>query len=386
MQAAVVPAAVGLVGKVPPAMASLAWGGGARRNTRRLMVGTVPVGGGAPVSLQSMTNSDTRNVAATMRQIAELAAAGCEIIRVAVPDTRAIAALRTIVARSPIPVIADIHFDYRLALSAIDAGAAGIRVNPGNLGGVAKARAVAKAAAAAGTVVRIGVNGGSLEPALRRQYGGATPAALVASALQACELFEACGCHQLKVSIKSSSVPSTVAACREFAACTDYPLHLGVTEAGSLYAGTIKSAAGIGCLLLEGIGDTLRVSLTARPVEEILAGIRILEAVGLRHAHPEVIACPTCGRTEIDLIGLVSAVEGEIARLKAQGRIIRLDKVAIMGCVVNGPGEAREADVGIAGGRQKGVLFRRGKIVRTLSEAELLPALIAELQAAAADT
>lgn len=355
------------------------------RPTRTLQLGSVRVGGGAPVSVQSMTNTDTRDTAATLRQIRRLAAAGCEIVRVAVPDQAAATALAAIVARSPLPVVADIHFDSRLALAAMVSGAPGIRVNPGNLGGEAKARAVARAAAARGTVVRIGVNSGSLAADLRRRHGGPTPEALAESACRYCRLFEEEGCAAIKVSLKSSSVADTVAACRLFAARTDYPLHIGVTEAGTPYRGIIKSAAAIGCLLLDGIGETLRVSLTAPPGEEVKAGVTILEAVGLRDACPEIVACPTCGRTAIDLFRLVRGVEREIGRLQAGGCRIGLRKIAVMGCVVNGPGEARDADLGVAGGAGKGVLFRHGRVVRTLAEAELLPALVAEIRAASGD-
>ncbi len=348
------------------------------RRTRRIFIGSVPVGGDAPVTVQSMTNTRTADAGATLAQIRELAAAGCEIIRVAVPDREAVAALPAILRDSPLPVIADIHFDYRLALAAIAAGAHGIRINPGNLGGPERVAAVAAAARDAGVAVRIGVNAGSLEEA--RAHGGDRIEAMVAAALDFCAAFEAAGCTALKVSLKASDVATTVAACRRFAARTDYPLHLGVTEAGTPAAGIVKSAVGIGALLLDGIGDTIRVSLTAPPVEEVKAGIRILEAAGRRAAAPEIVACPTCGRTRIALQELVEAVEDEIRRLKAAGYTIGLRKIALMGCVVNGPGEARDADLGIAGGDGKGVLFAHGQIVRTMPEAELLPAFLAELR------
>ena len=327
-----------------------------------------------------MTNTDTRDATATLTQIRELAEAGCDIVRVAVPDEAAVEALAGILAESPIPVIGDIHFDHRLALAAIAVGVHGIRINPGNIGSPQRVAKIARAAAAAGTVVRVGVNAGSLAPAGRRKHGGATPAALVESAIRHCTLMEDAGCSSLKVSLKASEVAVTVAACRRFAAETDYPLHLGVTEAGTLLAGTVKSAVGIGALLLDGIGDTIRVSLTAPPVEEVRVGIRILEATGHRKASPEIISCPTCGRTGIELMPIVQAVEDEIARIKGQGRRISLEKVAIMGCVVNGPGEAREADVGIAGGDDSGALFKHGRVVARLPEAELLPALLDEIR------
>jgi (E)-4-hydroxy-3-methylbut-2-enyl-diphosphate synthase len=354
------------------------------RKTRSFKLGTVPVGGGAPVTVQSMTNTDTRDAAATLAQIRELAAAGCDIIRVAVPDQAAAMALKAVVAGSPIPVIADIHFDYRLAVASMEAGAHGIRINPGNIGEAWKLKEVVHVAVERGVPVRVGVNGGSLEKALLEQYGGATPEALVESALRNCALVEDAGCRAIKVSLKSSSVPDTVKAYRLFAARTDYPLHLGVTEAGTLLGGTVKSAVGIGALLLDGIGDTLRVSLTGPSVDEVNVGIRILEAVGLRTAHPELVSCPTCGRTQIQLLPIVTAVENEIARLKREGMEIHLRKIAIMGCVVNGPGEARDADLGIAGGKNSGVLFKHGKVVRSLKESELLPALLAEIHDAAA--
>lgn len=353
-----------------------------QRRTRGIRLGRVAIGGGAPVSVQSMTNTDTRDAAATLAQIRELAAAGCDIIRVAVPDEAAVAGLRAIVAESPLPVVADIHFDYRLALASIAAGAHGIRINPGNIGGHDRFVEVVRAAAAAGVPVRIGVNGGSLEKELLAKHGGATPAALVESAVTHCRTAEDAGCTRLKVSLKSSGVAATVAACRLFAVQSDIPLHLGVTEAGTFLSGTVKSAAALGCLLLEGIGETLRVSLTALPVEEVRVAIRILEAVGLRDAHPEIVSCPTCGRTQIDLVPLAEAVEKEVARLKAAGVCINLRKIAIMGCVVNGPGEARDADLGVAGGKGMGVLFKNGRTVCSLPEAELLPALLRELHAA----
>lgn len=352
------------------------------RKTRSFKIGNVPVGGGAPVTVQSMTDTDTRDAAATLAQIRELAAAGCDIIRVAVPDQAAVVALGKIVSGSPIPVIADIHFDYRLAVASMEAGVHGIRINPGNIGEPWKLKEVVRVAVERRVPIRVGVNGGSLEKDLLDRYGGATPEALAESALRNCALVEEAGCRAIKVSLKSSSVRDTVAAYRLFAARTDYPLHLGVTEAGTLLGGTVKSAAGIGALLLDGIGDTLRVSLTGPPLDEVNIGIRILEATGLREAHPEIVSCPTCGRTQIRLLPIVTAVENEIARLKKEGVEIRLRKIAIMGCVVNGPGEARDADLGIAGGKNSGVLFKHGKVVRSLKEEELLPVLLEEIRAA----
>ena len=350
------------------------------RTTRQIMVGRVAVGGGAPVSIQSMTNTPTGDAAATLEQIHRLARLGCEIIRVALPSPAEIAAFTRICAESPLPVVADIHFDHRLAMAAVAAGAAGIRINPGNMKDEGKVRLVARTAAAAGCAVRIGVNGGSLAPAVRERLGHG-PDALVESALQYARWFEEEGCRAMKVSLKSSDVRVTVAACREFAARSELPLHLGVTEAGPMSCGLIKSAMGIGTLLLDGIGETIRVSLTAPPEEEIIAAKRILEAAGLRSAAPEIISCPTCGRTGIGLFQLVAAVEAAIADLQAQGLEVGLRKIAVMGCEVNGPGEARDADVGVAGGKGRGILFRHGEKVRSLPEDELLPALLAEIRA-----
>jgi (E)-4-hydroxy-3-methylbut-2-enyl-diphosphate synthase len=352
-----------------------------RRRSRAVQVGRVQVGGGAPVSIQSMTNTDTRDVDATLAQIEDLARTGCEIVRCAVPDQEAAAAFRQIVSGSPLPVVADVHFDYRLAVAAAEAGAACLRINPGTIHSPEHRGRIADCAVQHGIPVRIGVNSGSLEKDILEKHGRPNAAAMVESALRHCRFFEERGCSALKVSLKTSNVASTVAACRLFAADTDYPLHLGVTEAGTAGTGTVKSAVALGALLLEGIGDTIRVSLTAPPREEVVAARQILEAAGLREAHPEIISCPTCGRTEIDLLPIVTAVEEEVAALKAQGCEIDLRRIAIMGCVVNGPGEARDADLGIAGGRHKGVLFKEGRVVRSVSEAELIPVLLAEIRA-----
>lgn len=352
----------------------------ARRICRSFNVGNITIGGTAPVSIQSMTNTDTRDKTATLAQIRSVASLGCEIIRVAVPDKAAVHALSGITAHSPLPVIADIHFDYRLALAALDAGIAGLRINPGTMRSAEHRKEVAGAAASTNIPVRIGVNSGSLEDDILDSYGGCTSEALVASALRHCRLFEECGCSKIKVSLKSSKVTTTVAACRAFATRTDYPLHLGVTEAGTLQAGTLKSAAGIGCLLLEGIGDTIRVSLTAPPEQEILVAQKLLEAVGLREPNPEIVACPTCGRTEIDLLPIVEGVEKEVQSLKNAGHKFQIHKIAIMGCVVNGPGEARDADLGIAGGKNAGVLFKKGQVISKLPESELQDALIKEIR------
>jgi len=355
--------------------------------SRRIMVGNVPVGGGAPVSIQSMTNTDTRDAAATLRQIRELAAAGCEIIRVAVPDDEAVAALPEILAGSPIPVIADIHFDYRLALGAIAAGIHGVRINPGNIGSEENVRQVAEAAGAGNIPIRVGANSGSLPEGMRAGRNDANPVqsmakALVDSALEQCRILEKYGFQQIKVSLKASDVAATFAACRLWPEYRDYPLHLGVTEAGTPKRGIIKSAAGIGGLLLEGIGDTIRVSLTAAPLEEVKTAKILLESVGLRQAWPEIVSCPTCGRTQIDLLALVGQVENMVEKLQAEGKRINLRKIAVMGCVVNGPGEAKDADLGITGGRDKLILFRQGETMGVFSVEAGLARFKAELLAA----
>jgi (E)-4-hydroxy-3-methylbut-2-enyl-diphosphate synthase len=340
-----------------------------------LRIGGVQVGGGAPIVVQSMTDTDTRDGTATLARIDELAAAGCELVRVAVPDDKAAAALRGICAASPLPVIADIHFSGRLAVAALEAGAAALRINPGNIGGPEKVRRVADAAKAHGASIRIGVNSGSLEKKLLERYGGPTAEALVESALNHALLLERHGFSAVKLSLKSSDVPTTVAAYRLAARRCGHPLHVGITEAGTLLRGLVKSAAGIGILLSEGIGDTIRISLSHNPVREVEAAWWLLSALKLRQRGPEVISCPTCGRTEIDLIGLAEAVE------EALRGIPEHFTVAVMGCVVNGPGEAREADVGIAGGRGKGIVFRKGAVVRSASggRPELLRALCDEI-------
>ena len=350
-----------------------------RARPRVLHLGPVTIGGGHPVAVQSMTNTDTRDPEATLAQIERLARAGCEIVRVAVPDEAAARALKPLVARSPLPLVADIHFDHRLALAALEAGVPGLRINPGNIrvtgeGGEARLDAVVDAAKARHAVIRIGVNSGSVEKDLLDRFGGPTPEALVESALRHVRLLEKRGFADIKVSLKSSSVPGTVEACRLMAARADYPLHIGVTEAGTLTRGTVKSAVGLGVLLFEGIGDTLRVSLTADPVREVAVAWEILRAAGLRRRGPEIVSCPTCGRTEIDLIGLAERVEAHLQDCTADL------KIAVMGCVVNGPGEAREADLGLAGGRDKGVIFRKGEVVRTVrGQDALLTAFLDEL-------
>ena len=322
--------------------------------TRQIMVGSVPVGGGAPVTIQSMTNTPTADAEATVAQIRRLEAAGCEIVRVAVPDLAAARAAEAIRAGIRIPLVVDIHFDYRLALACVEAGCDAVRINPGNIGGEEKVRAVAEACGARHIPIRIGVNGGSLEKPILAKYGGVTPEAMVESAFGHIRLLEQYGFRDICVSLKSSSVPVTMRAYQLMSRESDYPLHIGVTEAGTVRMGTLKSAVGIGGLLALGIGDTMRDSLSADPVEEVYAARDILRAAGIRREGPELVSCPTCGRTRIDLIALANEVE---ERLRGVDKPIT---VAVMGCAVNGPGEAAAADVGIAGGAGEGLLFRKG--------------------------
>ena len=342
--------------------------------TKRIMVGGVPVGGGAPVSIQSMCSTKTDDVPATVDQIHRLEAAGCEIVRVAVPDMAAARALGTIKNSIHIPLVADIHFDYRLALEAIGQGVDKIRLNPGNIGGEDRVKAVADACRARHVPIRIGVNGGSLEKELRQKYGGVTAQALVDSAMGHVALLNKFDFDDICISVKCSSVPLTMAAYRLLSERCDYPLHLGVTEAGTPSMGLVKSAMGIGGLLCLGIGDTLRVTLTADPVEEVYAAKKILQAAGLRQEGPNIIACPTCGRTNIDLIPLAEEVERRLADCK------KPITVAVMGCAVNGPGEAAAADVGIAGGKGEGLLFRKGEILRKVPQEQLIEALMEEIE------
>ena len=339
--------------------------------TRQILVGGVPVGGGAPVTIQSMTNTPTDDVTATVAQIRRLETAGCQIIRVAVPDMAAAKAVGAIKAQIHIPLVVDIHFDYKLALACVEAGCDAVRINPGNIGGADRVKAVAEACKAKKIPIRIGVNGGSLEKPLLAKYGGVTPEALVESAFGHIALLEQYDFHDICVSLKSSSVPVTMAAYKLMSEQSDYPLHLGVTETGTIRMGTLKSAIGIGGLLALGIGDTMRVSLSADPVEEVLAARDILKAAGLRREGADLISCPTCGRTRIDLIALANEVE---ERLKAVDKPIT---VAVMGCVVNGPGEAAAADVGIAGGNGEGLLFRKGEIVKKVPQDQLVDELFA---------
>ncbi len=343
-----------------------------RRKTRQIRIGSVAVGDTAPVAVQSMCSTDTRDVAATVAQIRALEAAGCEIVRCAVPDRQAAEALGPIGAAIGIPLIADIHFDYQLALAALEAGVQGLRLNPGNIGASWKVAEVVRACAERRVPIRIGVNAGSLEKPLLEKYGQPTAAAMVESALGHVHILENLAFDQIKISLKASDVPRTVAAYRLLAEQVDYPLHIGITEAGTTWSGTIKSAIGLGSLLLDGIGDTLRVSLTGDPVEEVRVGWEILKSLQLRERGPVFISCPTCGRCEINLIDIAEEVERRLQDLP-----IKLT-IAVMGCVVNGPGEAREADLGIAGGRGQGILFRNGATLRKVRQEELADALIDE--------
>lgn len=341
--------------------------------TRQVSVGSVKIGGGAPVSVQSMTKTDTRDIHRTVAQIRRLEKTGCDIIRVAVVDKEAAHAIAEIKKRIQIPLIADIHFDYRLALESIASGADALRINPGNIGGKQRLRTIVLEAKDRAIPIRIGVNSGSLEKDLLKQFGGVTPEAMVSSALRTIEWIESLGYHLLKVSLKASDVTKTLEAYRLFSKKSDYPLHLGITEAGRGMAAVVKSSIGIGLLLSEGIGDTLRVSLTVDPVEEVRTGYEILRALKLRQKGVEIISCPTCGRCQIDIFRTVQAVEKAVQKMDAPVT------VAIMGCLVNGPGEAKEADLGIAGGRGSGVLFKKGRVIRKVREEEFVSALLTEL-------
>ncbi len=343
-----------------------------RQQTRQIKLGDLKIGGDAPVSIQSMCNTDTRDVAATLAQISALQTAGCEVVRCAVPDQTAALALGDIKRGIAIPLIADIHFDYRLALTAVEQGVDGLRLNPGNIGEIWKVKEVVQACSERQMPIRIGVNAGSLEADLLAKHGHPTAAAMVESALGHIRILEELGYQEIKVSLKASDIARTVDAYRLLAGQVDYPLHIGITEAGTTWSGTIKSAIGIGTLLCDGMGDTLRVSLTGDPVEEVRVGWEILKSLKLRERGPVFISCPTCGRCQIDLIGTAEEVERRLKDLPLPLTI------AVMGCVVNGPGEAREADLGIAGGKGQGILFRHGEIVRKVPQAELADALVAE--------
>ena len=342
--------------------------------TRQIRVGDVCIGGGAPVVIQSMLNTRTTDVEASLAQIKQLATAGCQIARLAVPNMEAARGFAQICKESPLPLVADIHFDYKLAIAAAEGGAAKIRINPGNIGGEDRVKAVVDVCKDRHIPIRIGVNGGSLEKELLEKYGHPTAEALVESAFGHLELLEKFGFYDTCVSMKSSTVPTMVAACRLFREKCDYPLHIGVTETGPVKQGLMKSAMGIGALLLDGIGDTIRVSLTDDPVEEVYAAKDILKAAGLRKEGVNIISCPTCGRTRIDLIGLVNRVDEALRGCE------KPITVAVMGCIVNGPGEAREADIGIAGGDGWGMIFEKGEQVEKLPYEQLLPALLARIE------
>lgn len=345
-----------------------------RKRTRQVRVGKVEIGGGAPISVQSMTITDTRDVEGSLVQIYQLAAEGCEIVRLAVPDQAAARALAEIKPRSPIPIVADIHFDHRLALLALEAGVDKLRINPGNIGSRERTRIVAKAAKARGVPIRIGANIGSLSKAVLRRFGRPCAEALVESALEDVKVLQDLDFHDIVISVKASEVPMAVEAYTMISERVDYPLHVGITEAGTAWAGGIKSAAGIGAILARGIGDTIRVSLAADPVEEVRAGFEILKSLGLRTRGVQLVACPSCGRAEVDIIAIAQEVERRLARLDAPV------KVAVMGCAVNGPGEARMADLGIACGRGMGLLFKGGKIIASLPESQLVDALMEQVK------
>ena len=346
-----------------------------RKNTRQIHIGNVAIGGGAPISVQSMCNTKTTDTKATVAQIKALQNAGCDIVRVAVPDMEAAQNLGNIIKEINIPLVADIHFDYKLALEAIKQGISALRLNPGNIGGEEKVRAVVKAAKDANIPIRIGVNAGSLDKKILTKYGEVTPEALVESAMQHVKILEDLDFYDMKISLKAHDVPLTLAAYRLMSKTVDYPLHLGITEAGTVNTGIIKSAVGIGALLSEGIGDTFRISLTGDPVVEVKVANEILKSLGLKEYGPTLVACPTCGRTSIDLPAIAEQVEKKLEGIKDP-----ID-VAVMGCVVNGPGEARGADVGIAGGNGEGLIFRKGEIIRKVPEDKLVEELFKEIDA-----
>lgn len=345
-----------------------------RTETREIQVGNVKMGGGNPIVIQSMCNTDTRDVDATVKQILALEEAGCELVRVAIPDMKAADAVGEIRKRIHIPLVADIHFDYRLALRVMELGIDKVRINPGNIGDTDRIRQVVEMAKAKHIPIRIGVNSGSLEKELVEKYGGVTPQGLVESALKHVRILEELDFYDIVVSIKASDVPFSLEAYRILSENIPYPIHVGITEAGTLYSGTIKSAVGIGAILAMGIGDTIRVSLTGDPVEEVKAAKEILKSLGLRKFGVSLISCPTCGRTQIDLISIANEVEQRLASCKKD------IKVAVMGCVVNGPGEAKEADIGIAGGNGVGILFKKGELIRKMPESELVDALMEEIE------
>jgi (E)-4-hydroxy-3-methylbut-2-enyl-diphosphate synthase len=345
-----------------------------RKKTRRVTLGGVTIGWSAPVVVQSMCNTDTRDAEATLSQIRRLQAAGCEIVRLAVPDEDAAKAIGRIRKGTAMPIIADVHFSHSLALEAVGQGVDGLRINPGNIGGKQKVAEVVRACKDKGIPIRIGVNAGSLEKHLLEKYGHPTPQAIVDSAFGHIRILEDLDYREIKVSLKASDVLTTVEAYRLFSGQSDYPLHIGVSEAGTIHSGTVKSAVGLGILLAEGIGDTMRVSLTADPVEEVRIAYEILKSLKIRQRGVNIISCPTCGRTEIDIIGLAETVEKRLAH------ITEPLTVAVMGCVVNGPGEAREADIGIAGGKGTGLLFKHGEIMKRFDEKDLADVLVCEVE------
>jgi (E)-4-hydroxy-3-methylbut-2-enyl-diphosphate synthase len=345
-----------------------------RKQTKQIILGGLKIGGRAPVVVQSMTKTDTRDVTSTVSQIKRLQAAGCEIVRVAVLNAEAASAIKSITKKIKIPLIADVHFDHKLALMAMESGADGMRINPGNIGSTLKVKEVVSAAKDKGVPIRIGVNAGSLEKDLLRRYRQPTAKALVESAGRHIKILEDLKFRAIKVSLKASDVMRTVEAYRLFSEKFRYPVHIGISEAGPAFSGTVKSAVGLGMLLSEGIGDTMRVSLTADAVEEVKVAYEILKSLHLRQKGPELISCPTCGRCQVDIRGIVEKVESKMSGIK------KPLKVAVMGCVVNGPGEAREADIGIAGGKGMGILFKNGKVVKTLKERELFSTLMREIK------
>jgi (E)-4-hydroxy-3-methylbut-2-enyl-diphosphate synthase len=349
-----------------------------RKKTNQIQVGNVRIGGDAPISVQSMTTTDTRDSRKTVAQIRRLSKAGCDIVRVAVPDEAAVAALHEIVRQSPLPVIADIHFNYRLALQSMEAGVHGIRINPGNLGSRQRLEAVVRKAREHAVSIRIGINSGSLEKDILKHYGHPTAEALVESAMRNIKLIESMDFNHIKISIKSSDVLTTIDAYRLLSRKTRYPLHIGVTEAGTLFSGTIKSAVGLGILLAEGIGDTMRVSLSADPVEEVRAAYGILRCLKLRIRGPELVSCPTCGRRQLDVIALAKKLEKKLVNVTVPL------KIAVMGCEVNGPGEAKEADIGMAGSRKGGIIFKKGTIIRKCSKDDLFNDFLREVYSFAA--
>ena len=345
-----------------------------RRNTRKVKVGKLYIGGDSGISIQSMTNTDTRDVHSTVEQIQRLKAAGCEIVRIAVPDMDAAKAVGEIKKNIDIPLVADIHFDYKLALRCIENGVDKIRINPGNIGGRDRVRQVVDAARERQIPIRIGVNSGSLEKHFIEKYNGITYQGMVESLMEHIKIFEDMGFNDIVISLKASSVPMTIAAYRRISEICSYPLHLGVTEAGTIYSGNIKSAVGLGCLLAEGIGDTIRVSLTSDPVDEIKSGLEILKALEIRKSGIEFISCPTCGRCQLDLISIATEIENKIKFIDKN------IKVAVMGCAVNGPGEAKEADIGIAGGKNEALLFKKGKIIRKIPQDRIVEELVREIE------